>query len=232
MKALTGALDLLLQDFPESTGSYVIVHPWSKPVDIVTTTQTKHVAMADLIHNRLPNKSLPYGESKDAFHDLFEEPDNIKNEASFGVFRSILKLQEKDSPEEFEAFGQKIPTDTARRWGVFLILGIQFYFFVHLAEFRTKHFGNLNAAWIGAYTSFPARSLFFGTVFVAPVAVITFVCVKAGLLPHEMVKRNFSLCAVAVSISAFLAYLTARTYFRKERTSAAPAPPAAKAASS
>jgi hypothetical protein len=47
-----------------------------------------------------------------------------------------------------------------------------------------------------------------------PFGVITFVCLKGGLLPN-MPTRNFILCSVALVFSLLFAVLTAREYFRK-----------------
>jgi len=51
-------------------------------------------------------------------------------------------------------------------------------------------------------------------VLVAPVGVIAFAPFKAGLLPRDMVIRNYLPCGFALALSAFLAFLTARQYFR------------------
>lgn len=50
------------------------------------------------------------------------------------MLRSVLELQEKNSAEVFEAFGQKFPVNSAARWGVLTIVSVQFYFLLHFME--------------------------------------------------------------------------------------------------
>ena len=191
---------------------------------------SKTVSMNAIFRQHFPEKHLPYESFREAFYDLDQATMGIQNDASLSLVRRTLELQAKSSGESFEIFGQKFPVESASRWGILIVVGIQFYFLLHYVEFRSRRFPSISGAWIGAYKSSAARSLFSATTFIAPVCVVAFLCARGSLLPPEMIKRNIALGLVAVLISALLAYLTARTYFRKDHE--IPFQPAAKAAGS
>lgn len=179
----------------------------------VTRTDSKTILVRDAIRRHFPEKHLPYRRFKDAFYDLDQATAGVQEDANFPLIRRILELQQKNSTDVFEAFGQKFPTDSATRWGVLIVVGVQFYLLLHFSEYRRRHVGKTNTAWIGLYDSRSARFLFCATALVAPIGVITFVCIKAGLLPR-MPIRNFLLCAVSVVVSVFFSFVMSREYFR------------------
>jgi hypothetical protein len=119
----------------------------------------------------------------------------------------------------FEAFGQKFPIESASRWGVLIIIGIQFYFWLHLSEYRKRRFTLSTTAWIGSYASSAAQFLFVVTALIVPVGVITFVCLKAGLLPRGMFVRNILLCGFSVIVSAILSGLSGFAHLKSKAIS-------------
>lgn len=180
----------------------------------VTKIKAERWSMKDLIRRRLPKKVLPYGNFKEAFYDLDQATSGIQNEANFVLVRRVLELQQKNSTGVFEAFGQKFPIESAARWGVLIITCIQFYFWLHLSEYYKRHFSSSPTPWIGSYTSGAARFLFSLTAIITPFAVVVFVCFKAGLLPKEMIIRNWLLCSLAIIASVILSGLSWRMYLK------------------
>jgi hypothetical protein len=72
-----------------------------------------------------------------SFHDQFKELDDLTSgfqDLDFTHLRNILQLQEKNSQEVFEAFGIKFPIETTARAGMAIILAIQLYLLMHLAN--------------------------------------------------------------------------------------------------
>jgi hypothetical protein len=90
----------------------------------------------------------------------------------------------------------KFPVETASRWGIILIVGIQLYLWIHLHELAPRLKAGdpgWDVAWIGVYRSLPARSLFFCSTVVLPILTI-------GLLgKHALKNATFSSWSVYVA---------------------------------
>jgi hypothetical protein len=95
---------------------------------------------------------------------------------SFSEISSHLEVEAaKIKNESLEIFGLKFPVETASRWGIVLILGIQLYFWVHLYELSPKlkeGDPGWNVAWIGVYQSLPATILFLCSTALLPTLTI------------------------------------------------------------
>jgi hypothetical protein len=181
----------------------------------VTEYRTQTLRVRDVLRNKLPKEELPHRDFNEAFSELDQATTGVQEEASLKLLKSIVELQRKNASEFFEAFGQKFPSESASRWGSLIVIGIQFYFWLHFSEYRKRPVGPLQTAWIGSYTTAAARFLFCTTALAAPVGVIVFVCIKAGLL-SDMPIRNAILCSVAATLSLFFSLLTAKEYFKQE----------------
>jgi hypothetical protein len=180
----------------------------------VIETDKKEFHISDIVCERLPDKHLPHQQFADSFYELDQATNGVQ-EAGFRLARNFLELEKKNSADVFEAFGQKFPVESATRWGILIVIGIQFYFWVHLGEYRRRIFSKVNCAWIGVYKSPAARFLFCASALLFPVGT-GFVCIKAGLLPPTTAVRNVVLSGLAIVVSAFLAVLTGLEYFRKQ----------------
>jgi hypothetical protein len=164
--------------------------------------------------DRFPQHHWIHADFKNAFYELNQATVGFQD-VDFIHIKNILLQNEKSSKEAFQAFGVTFPIETTTRWGTLIIIAIQFYFLLHFMEYRKRPtLVKPDIAWIGIYTSIGARVLFCGTALALPLAVITFVCIKAGLLP-QMPARNFMLCTTAVILSLLFAALTGKEYFRK-----------------
>jgi hypothetical protein len=78
--------------------------------------------------------------------------------------------------EIIEVLGMKIPKDQILLWGLGLVVGMQLYFVLYLKRFSTlitEDDPSWNYPWIGLDESKGARSLFWFTVLIAPLAAVT-----------------------------------------------------------
>jgi hypothetical protein len=143
----------------------------------------------------------------DAFYELDRATSGFQT-LDFGTLKQILHVQANNSKEVFEAFGVKFPIETASRWGLILILGIQVYMWLHIAEYRRRKFNQSDIAWIGSYTQAGPRMLFYLTAVLLPVAVIVFVV----FFQREPPLHNRFLSDVALAITVALAGLCYREH--------------------
>jgi hypothetical protein len=105
------------------------------------------------------------------FHDLAESTKEFED-LDFLQMQKILARFTVNTRETFEAFGIKFPIETASQWGILVILGIQLYFAVHMAEYRKRKLKTSAVAWIGTYSGIVPRALFFVTGLIAPMVVV------------------------------------------------------------
>jgi hypothetical protein len=108
-----------------------------------------------------------------AFYELDKATSGIQK-LPFSDLAPVLDQQEQREKGTFEAFGIKFPAEGTVRWGILLILGVQLYFWLHVAEYRRRAFPRTDVAWIGAYPQLVSRIVFFLTSAVAPVLVVAF----------------------------------------------------------
>jgi hypothetical protein len=107
-----------------------------------------------------------------AFHELNSISEDITNIALKSVparVRDLLPAEE----QTIDALGLKIPAANVTKWGLALLVAIQFYFWLHLQEFNRKvapSSPGRDVAWIGVYSS----RLAFGTVLAAASIVPAF----------------------------------------------------------
>lgn len=167
-----------------------------------------------LLIKELPQYNWLHADFKDAFYELDQAIGSRQN-LDFENIKQILRTNERNSKESFQAFGVTFPIETATRWGVFLILVIQLYFWVHLKEYRKRIYRESDIAWIGSYTSGDAKLLFCLTALLVPLGVVVFVSYRVGPL-SQMTFRNIIICSTTVAASLFIALVTAKEYFKKD----------------
>jgi hypothetical protein len=109
----------------------------------------------------------------DAFPELASVDAPFENADVLSATR-ILDAESKRTGDAFEAAGLKIPAEIAVRCGVLLILGVQLYFWIHLHEFgnRLEREAGYDVAWIGVYSSWPARGMLFASVVALPISTV------------------------------------------------------------
>jgi WD40 repeat protein len=123
--------------------------------------------------------------------------------------------------EKFEAIGLKIPAEFVVRYGLFVLLGLQLYFWIHLAAFRKYCIPPQSLSlqpWIGLYDGLAARSAFFVSAVLVPIAS-SLVLTACGW--HNGSNLGKSLFVVSVLVSGLLSYRIAREIIRSWQRAAA-----------
>jgi hypothetical protein len=140
-----------------------------KPIDIQASLITTH----------------PYwrpGAFSTSFKELYDATSGRQTD-SFETLTSYFAAEaSKPRTDTFEIFGVKFPVERASGWGIFLIIGIQLYFWVHLHELAPRleeDDEGWGVAWIGVYRSGPARALFLGSIVALPLVTIGLLTVNA-----------------------------------------------------
>lgn len=134
-----------------------------------------------------------------------------KQDSSFESIASDLAGEAAiPKSDSFEIFGVKFPVESASRWGIVLILGIQLYLWIHLYEVSPKlREGDpgWDVAWIGVYQSRPANTLFFASTTLLPLLTIVALGYHAFVALGSHATRTASASVWVVYISALLGSL-------------------------
>jgi hypothetical protein len=158
----------------------------------------------------------------DAFHELNKITSDYQDISLDGIER-IARAEAERSKDSLEAFGVKFPVETASRWGLFIIISVQLYFALHLAEYSRRKRGETTVAWIGSYPGFMARMVFSISSFVLPVFVVVYVAQRSNFAPSE--HWNSIVVVVVVVLAAGLAVAAAYSYFHGKSVSVIVLPP-------
>jgi len=189
-----------------------IPSPASNTVDI-------YAALKDSYSNWKPHS---FSES---FPELTAVTKEMQNESIEQIGARLAEEAAKPKAESFEIFGVKFPVESASRWGIVLVVGIQLYLWIHLFELSPKlEDGDpgWDVAWIGVYRSVPAKAFFLASTALLPLATIV------ALGNHAL--RNASRFVwiaymVTVAVSLLLSILIAKGIPRHDSTSASSASP-------
>jgi len=163
---------------PNQVNIHVCV-PISGPSDSVETIPLQ--ALSPLIDRR-----PAWDWHNEAFATAFRELDSVTKEYSdvkFKTMEKILAAEERRAGESFEILGMKIPADQTVYWGIFVIMALQFYFWVHLRELnRRLKPTDLSAdvAWIGLYPTQVARALVFVSAIIIPILATVLLSVRGA----------------------------------------------------
>lgn len=190
-----------LQDFPEDDVFFLCQWKNSSLILPVSTTAVPLDFQSEL-RQLAKQPNWRHGDFKDAFYELHEATPFVQG-LRYKELDSVLMLQEQKAKENFEAFGIKFPAQGATKWGIFLILSIQLYFWLHITEYRRRNFPKTNVAWIGAYPHVFARFVFFITAVIAPILVVVLLL----FFQRDLVMRR-GLADCAVGMSGILAALS------------------------
>jgi hypothetical protein len=188
----------------------------SHPVNIaipVSNGALTQFNIRETVARALPKYEWQNAEFKEAFYELDQSTTGLQN-VPLDVEKQMLHVLQKNSGPAFEAFGQKFPVEATTRWGIILVLGIQCYFWLHLAEYRRRKFPHSDIAWIGTYPHFWPRLLFFATACVMPFGILTFLLFYRREPPFPS-RLNADLC---LALTFTLALLCWREYNRRQTT--------------
>ncbi|HTB15679.1 MAG TPA: hypothetical protein VK752_29110 [Bryobacteraceae bacterium] len=143
---------------------------------VPVTASEKHVQ--DAIVSKHPGWKT--GPCNKAFDTLLRQAKRSPDQSLAGLARVLERATSKEKSESYVAFGMEFPVESvesASKWGIALIIGIQLYIWIHLREVspRIKHDdAGWEVAWIGVYHSLPARVLFIVLTVILPLATIFF----------------------------------------------------------
>jgi len=151
------------------------------------------------------------GEYKDAFPELATATVGMESLKFSDVVSRLHDMQGKGD-QNIEVFGLKLPSAEISRWGLALLLAIQFYFWLHLHELGRKietSSPGWDVAWIGMYNSLAANLTMLISACILPLSAVSLLAFK--LLPinrpeHKLMYWVLSLSAIL--ISAVLAIAT------------------------
>jgi hypothetical protein len=156
--------------------------------------------------NRLAWKGGPFAET---FAEL-QEVTKGREAASFEVWHEALKAELNRSGDSLEAFGLKVPAQTTTLWGTALLLGVQFYFLIHLMELSQKLLlsdPGWEVAWVGVYRGRLARILFRASALLLPVGTVIVLGFKAILIGES--KWLWLIPVIGIPTSIWLSVKTA-----------------------
>jgi len=122
------------------------------------------------------------------FEESFQELNEITRhyqKLELNNANQVLKAELQRSGERIEFLGLKFPERAISTWGVFIIVIVQLYFWLHLRVFRSRVSPNdhaFNVAWIGLYTDPWACLISLSSVSVLPLGVIFYLAAWNGRL--------------------------------------------------
>ncbi len=104
------------------------------------------------------------------------------------LYQRIAEDETQSPSEILEAFGIKIPARFSLYGALGLIIGVQWYLWVQLHERRIRSEGSSASptiAWVGSYTSLPARALVVVSVVCAPLSAAVLLGVRSVKADHQ-----------------------------------------------
>jgi len=136
---------------------------------------------------RSKSQTWHHGYFKDSFRELGSSARGLEDRPWNELVKALAEEEIRSPSESLEAFGMKIPAGLSLYGALAMIVCIQWYLWVHLYEKRARRgqpaTDGAKVAWVGAYTSLPARTLVVVSVVCLPVAAVVAVGTRA-LLAH------------------------------------------------
>jgi hypothetical protein len=161
---------------------------------------------------RNKNETWHYGSFEESFRELSEalEGKDLAKLTWKAAVTELARQEERAPSTSFEAFGMKLPATASAYGALIMILGLQWYLWAQLYEFRRKlqvRDEVPDAAWINTYTSLPARSLAITSTFVLPVVAVAALGWR-GANSHILELFSWPVSALGLGLSAALAFVT------------------------
>lgn len=118
----------------------------------------------------------PTGLFAQSFPDLSKLAASISSVTLEDLQKHISDLRASGS-QTVDVFGANIPSDLLRTWGLFVLIAVQFYYYIHLKQFH-KTFGserlNPSFAWVACYSDRTARYAYISSVIFVPIATAAY----------------------------------------------------------
>jgi hypothetical protein len=149
------------------------------------------------------------GAYETAFPELVNESKGLE---VINLSEMVNRLKDKQGKgdQNIEVIGLKLPNEDLNRWGIVLLLSVQFYFWLHLHELNKKIDGTSpgwDVAWIGMYSSLPAVITMWISTGALPVAAVGLLASRNPLFgdKHVYSERFFGGLIVLVSAALVIA---------------------------
>jgi hypothetical protein len=142
------------------------------------------------------------GLCRESFAALVKQADNSSDKSFPGIASYLSEAAAKEKTDSYTVFGMEFPVESASRWGILLIIGIQLYLWINLHEVSPRikpDDPGWDVAWIGVYKSLPARSLFIALTLVLPLIAII-VLSDALITADQVFGRIYTYTAAASSL--------------------------------
>lgn len=165
-------------------------------------------AQSVLLSHAKPEWDWKHGTFDYSFRELSDLTKDYEG-MSFDVAERVLAGEEKRGGETFEVVGVKLPAESITRWGIFSIIAIQIYLWIHLRELSPRLRRNdpgWDVAWIGVYTSSHARIVMFALTCLLPAAAVLSVGIR-GLYISSFAKTNWVLLIAGAAVTSALGIL-------------------------
>jgi hypothetical protein len=143
-------------------------------------------------------RAQPY---EQAFAELASLSEGLENIPLKSLVSRIAE-QEPRGERALEAVGLKVPAALLTRWGIVVLLAVQFYFWLHLQEFNSKVEASsrgLDVAWIGVYRSKIALAAVLVSACVVPALAVGVLTLR---MPRDLPKAWSALTALAIAVAA------------------------------
>lgn len=141
------------------------------------------------------------------FPELFEYYEDIGSLSlkALNVHMQRLRMQERQS---IILFGAAIPADSLRAWGMFVLVVIQLYLYVHLAQFKAhwKRFLDDDSPWIGSDGSRVTRLVYEGSLTVLP--FVTTLYLTGSAVRYQLSRGQVVVLLACAALSTLLARLS------------------------
>jgi len=167
------------------------------------------------------------GTYNEAFPELAGTAKDFETIALKSIPARLQDLQPKGE-QNIEAFGLKVPSADITRWGLVLLLSVQFYFWLHLHELNRKidtSAPGWDVAWIGLYHSMSAAVSMLISACLLPVIAVLVLGLR---IPSDIQLPNhrwvpWTIALTAVLASSVLGFATAERLYhlraqRKEQS--------------
>ena len=147
------------------------------------------------------------GSFSSSFPNLNDATSGMQEQSFEAIATHLAGEAAKPKTDSFEVFGVKFPVETASRWGMILVIGIQLYLWIHLYELspRLKDAdAGWDVAWIGVYQSSPAKVLFLASTALLPLLTIGLLAAHALQHPTSAVWGTYITGTVGSAVLSFL----------------------------
>ncbi|OGF65710.1 MAG: hypothetical protein A2Y62_10380 [Candidatus Fischerbacteria bacterium RBG_13_37_8] len=196
------AYDLRPKELPlkdDLLGGFTVFYLPVRTEEIYSAIDGQKVLMGERFLNKWRRGSFQH-----SFPELSKIASNFQD-LSIRQLESMLDDRIERSGEPLSVFGIRLPPEETTRWGIFILVAVQLYFYIHLVAFerhiKDKHDDpSWEVAWIGLYSLTASRVLSFISACLIPFVVASF----SGVYLMRSEKWEWSMIAAVSVLGSFL----------------------------